>query len=106
VIAVCDHEHMFDYVVYTFCMDAALADITDGLGEGFAKLMLYVSEHVLCADDVIAVRRLVDTAELVCTRTVAKFAAEAPMRELGLPRYRFVVGRKDRVASQRGSCQV
>lgn len=79
----CDHEHMFDLVVYTFCMEAALADITDGLGEGFAKLMLYVSEHDLCADDVVAIRRLVDTAELVCTRTVAKFAIDAEFRELG-----------------------
>ncbi len=83
VITGCDHEHQFDQSLYTFYVDAALVDITEGLGEGFARLMLYVSEHVLCADDVVAVRRLVDTAELACTRTVAKFAREAEFRELG-----------------------
>ncbi len=65
-------------------MDAALADIAAGLGEGFAELMLYVSEHPLSEADVVAVRRLVDTAELVCTHTVAKFATEAEFRELGM----------------------
>ncbi len=47
-------------------MGAVLADMTKDAGEVFARL-LAVSETVVTGDDVIAVRRLVDTAELVCT---------------------------------------
>lgn len=60
-------------------MGAVLADMTKDAGEVFARL-LAVSETVVTGDDVIAVRRLVDTAELVCTRMVGTFAGETSMR--------------------------
>ena len=64
-------------------MDAALAVITSGVAEGFAKLMLHVSEHQLSGDDVVAVRLLLDTAEFVCTHTVSRFAADVDFKDLG-----------------------
>ena len=54
-----------------------------GGGGGFVRLSLYVSEHSLSGDDVVAVRRLVDAAEFVCTQTVSEFAANTEFRGLG-----------------------
>lgn len=64
-------------------MGTVLADMTKEAGEVFARLLLAVSETVVTGDDVIAVRRLVDTAELVCTRMVATFAGETSFHDLG-----------------------
>jgi hypothetical protein len=65
------------------CMDVALADIVKRLGDGFAELAEHVSAHGPSADGVIAVRRLVDTAEHVCTQTVSQFAAVTDFTHLG-----------------------
>ena len=80
------HEHMFvlsGFWVYAYGVDSTLAEITAGVADGFAQLLLYVSEHPLSGDDVVAVRRLVDTAEFVCTQTVSQFAAGTEFHELG-----------------------
>ncbi len=64
-------------------MDAVLADISAGVAEGFAKLMVHVTEHPLSPEDVLAVRRLVEVAETVCTRAVARLAESTCFRDLG-----------------------
>ena len=64
-------------------MDAALADITSGVVDGFAKLMAHVTDQTLSPDDVLAVRRLVEVAELVCTRAVSRLAETTCFAELG-----------------------
>jgi Domain of unknown function (DUF222)/HNH endonuclease len=64
-------------------MGAALADITKEAGEVFARLMVHVSDELLSPDDVLAVRRLVEVAELVCTRAVSRLAESTCFPELG-----------------------
>ena len=77
------HEHMFVFGIvlgYPWRVESSLADI---VAEGFVRLSLYVSEHSLSGDDVVAVRRLVDAAEFVCTQTVSEFTANTEFRGLG-----------------------
>ena len=58
-------------------------DITVGVAEGLAKLMVHVTEQPLSPDDVLAVRRLVETAESVCTRAVSRLAETTSFRDMG-----------------------
>ena len=64
-------------------MITTVADITKELAEGFRRLTTCLEVVDPTPDDVVTLRRLLDTADIICTQTIARLASNTDFQELG-----------------------
>ena len=64
-------------------MITTVADITKELADGFRRLTTCLEVVDPTPDDVVTLRRLLDTADIICTQTIARLASITDFQELG-----------------------